>query len=94
MVDLLPAFQDSASNSLFLRNVSISFDSVHPSVAGDQIAAGAISKALPESLARQADDAGPRCLVKTAQNKSPGLAAFREGIEGMHATEMGRKPSR
>lgn len=46
MIDLLPAFRDSARNDLFLRNVSISFDPVHPSVAGDQIAAGAIFKGI------------------------------------------------
>jgi hypothetical protein len=46
MIDLLPAFRDSARNDLFLRNVSINFDPVHPSVAGDQIAANAIFKAI------------------------------------------------
>lgn len=46
MIDLLPAFRDSARNGLFLRNVSISFDPVHPSVAGDQIAADAIFKGI------------------------------------------------
>lgn len=46
MIDLLPAFRDSARNDLFLRNVSISFDPVHPSVAGDQIAANEIFKGI------------------------------------------------
>jgi|HubBroStandDraft_1064217.scaffolds.fasta_scaffold43258_2 lysophospholipase L1-like esterase len=46
IIDLLPAFRDSARNDLFLRNVSISFDPVHPSVAGDQIAANEIFKGI------------------------------------------------
>lgn len=46
MIDLLPAFRDSARNDLFLRNVAISFDPVHPSVAGDQIAANEIFKGI------------------------------------------------
>jgi hypothetical protein len=46
MVDLLLALRGSARNDLFLRNVSISFDPVHPSVAGDQIAANEIFKGI------------------------------------------------
>ena len=46
MVDLLPAFRDSPRDDLFLRNVSISFDPIHPSVVGDQIAADAIFKSI------------------------------------------------
>ncbi len=46
VIDLLPAFRGAASEGLFLRNKSITFDPVHPSVPGNRIAAEEIYRVL------------------------------------------------
>ena len=61
VVDLLPAFRASDTDRLFLRNKSITFDPVHPSPLGHQIAAGEIFAAL----ARRYPD--PKVLGTTAK---------------------------
>jgi hypothetical protein len=46
VVDLLPAFRAHRSEPLFLRNVAISHDPVHPSEVGHRVAASEIAPVL------------------------------------------------
>ena len=46
VIDLLPAFQAAADRDLFLRNRSITYDPVHPSVLGHRIAGEEIYRVL------------------------------------------------
>jgi lysophospholipase L1-like esterase len=54
VVDLLPAFRAAGSQETFLRNGAITYDPVHPSVAGHRVAADALYDALTHSVLRTA----------------------------------------
>ena len=46
MIDPLPAFREADHGQLFLRNSAISFDPVHPSIAGHHLLEQVIFRAL------------------------------------------------
>ncbi len=52
VVDLLPAFRAAADQAIFLRNGAITYDPVHPSVAGHRVAAEALHQALTSTVLR------------------------------------------
>jgi lysophospholipase L1-like esterase len=58
VVDLLPAFRAAADETIFLRNGAITYDPVHPSVAGHRVAAEALHQALMSTVLRTATPDG------------------------------------